>query len=158
MKHHEPTIRFAETDDLSEMQALFVDTISVICKNDYSPEQLNVWTTSVENTQRWINKLTTQFLLVALVESKIVGYASLENNDYFDFLYVHKNYQKQGIASRLYSEIETEAMRRKSTVLYADVSLTAQAFFKKRGFMVLQTRLNKIQGVEITNFKMVKHL
>ncbi len=61
------------------MQKLFVDTISTICKDDYSPEQIKVWSSSIENNQRWIDKLTSQYFLIADLDNKIVGYASLEN-------------------------------------------------------------------------------
>src|SRR5688572_33485902 len=111
------SIRLSKLSDLTEMQKMFVDTISTICKDDYSPEQIRVWTSSVENTQRWTNKLTSQYFLVAELASKIVGYASLDSNEYFDLLYVHKDYQRQGIADRLYSEIEKEAIKRKATIL-----------------------------------------
>ncbi len=133
MNNSKISIRLSKLSDLTEMQKMFVDTISTICKDDYSPEQIMVWTSSIENTQRWTDKLTSQYFLVAVFDNKIVGYASLENNNYFDFLYVHKDYQRQGIADRLYSEIEKEANNRKATVLNSDVSETARRFLKKKG-------------------------
>ena len=111
---------------------MFVDTISTICKADYSPEQIKVWTSSIENKQRWTDKLTSQYFLIAQHDNKIVGYASLENNDYIDFLYVHKDYQRHGIADRLYFEIEKEAIKRNATILSSDVSETAKRFFEKK--------------------------
>jgi len=154
----EISIRQAKISDLAEMQKMFVDTISTICKNDYSQEQIRVWTSSIKNTQRWTDKLTTQYFLVAEFDNKIVGYASLENNDYFDFLYVHKDYQRQGIADQLYTEIVKEAVKRKSFILYSDVSKTARPFFENKGFQTLAEQTNIIQGVEITNYKMTKKL
>lgn len=152
------SIRLSKISDLTEMQKMFLDTISTICKGDYSPEQIKVWTSSIENTQRWTDKLTSQYFLVAELDNKIVGYASLENNDYFDFLYVHKDYQRQGIANRLYSEIEKEAIKRKATVLNSDVSETARRFFEKKGFKIIAPQTNIIKNVEIKNYKMTKTL
>lgn len=143
---------------MTEMQKMFVDTIKTICKDDYSPEQIKVWTSSIENTQRWTDKLTSQYFIVAELDNKIVGYASLENNDYIDFLYVHKHYQRQGIADRLYSEIEKEAINRKATVLNSDVSETARRFFEKKGFKTIAPQKNIIKEVEIVNYKMTKTL
>ena len=140
------------------MQKMFVDTISTICKDDYSPEQIKVWTSSIENTQRWTDKLTSQYFLIAELDSKIVGYASLENNNYLDFLYVHKDHQRQGIADKLYSEIEKEAIKRKATVLNSDVSETARRFFEKKGFKTITLQTNIIKDVEIRNYKMTKTL
>jgi len=152
------SIRLSKLSDLTEMQKMFVDTISTICKDDYSPEQIRVWTSSVENTQRWTNKLTSQYFLVAELASKIVGYASLDSNEYFDLLYVHKDYQRQGIADRLYSEIEKEAIKRKATILNSDVSKTARGFFEKKGFKIITPQTNIIKDVEIINYKMTKTL
>jgi putative acetyltransferase len=102
--------------------------------------------------------LTTQYFLVAELENKIVGYASLENNDYLDFLYVHKDYQRQGIADRLYAEIEKEAIKRKATFLRSDVSETARRFFEKKGFKTIAPQTNIIKDVAIINYGMSKTL
>ncbi|PKL85926.1 MAG: GNAT family N-acetyltransferase [Ignavibacteriae bacterium HGW-Ignavibacteriae-1] len=152
------SIRHSNLSNLPEIQRMFVDTISAVCKDDYSPEEIKVWTSSIENTERLIDKLTTQYFLIAELDNKIVGFASLKGNDYLDFLYVHKDYQRQGIADRLYSEIEAEAIKKESKVLTSDVSITAKAFFEKKGFRTLQKQTNIIRGVEIVNYKMVKEL
>jgi putative acetyltransferase len=140
------------------MQQLFVDTISSVCKSDYSPVQITAWISSIENTQRWTDKLTAQYFLVAESNNKIVGYASLENNTRIDFLYVHKDYQRQGIASWLYADIEKKAIQKKMTTLHSDVSITAKPFFEKKGFKALELQTNLIRGVEILNYKMIKTL
>lgn len=156
MDNPEISIRLSKYSDLGEIQRMFVETISAICKDDYSKEQINVWTSSVENTQRWADKLTSQYFLIAELDNKIVGFASLENNSYLDFLYVHKDYQRQGIADRLYSEIEREAIKKKATIIHSDVSKTARPFFEKKGFVTTEAQTIKIQEVEIVNYKMTK--
>lgn len=152
------SIRRSKLSDLTEMQKMFVDTITAVCKEDYTPEQIKVWTSSIENTQRWTDKLTSQYFIIAELDNKIVGYASLENNDYLDFLYVHNDFQKQGIADRLYFEIEKEAIKRKATVLTSDVSETARHFFERKGFKTIARQTNIIKDVEIVNYKMTKQL
>ena len=157
MNNSKISIRNANPGDLTEMQELFVNTISTICKNDYSVDQINAWTSSIENIPRWNNRIASQYFLVADLDNKIVGYASLKNNDYLDLLYVHKDYQKRGIASKLYSEIEKQVIRNNSTTLHADVSKTAKPFFLNRGFEIIQMQAKKIKGIEIINYKMIKH-
>jgi putative acetyltransferase len=158
MNNPEISIRLAKLSDLTEMLKMFVDTISIICKDDYSPEQIKVWTSSIENKQRWTDKIISQYFLVAELNNKIVGYASLGNDEYIDFLYVHKDYQRQGIANILYIEIEKEAIKRKATVLSSDVSENARRFFEKKGFKTVIPQKNIIRGVEIINYKMKKTL
>lgn len=152
------TLRQAKLEDLEEIQKLFVDTISAVCKDDYSPKQIDVWTSSVHNKPRWIAKMNSHYFLIAGIDNKIVGCASLEGNNYLDLLYVHKDHQRQGIADELYTEIEKEAIERSAKILISDVSITAKAFFEKKGFIAVEKQINIINGVEIINYKMTKQL
>ncbi len=158
MKISRITTRPAKLDDLGEIQKMFVDTILTICKDDYSPEQIKVWTSSIKNTQRWTDKLSTQYFRIAEFDNKIVGYGSLENNDYLDLLYIHKDYQRQGIADKLYSEIEKEAIKNGATTIHSDVSKTARPFFERKGFKLISPKIIIIQDTEIINYKMTKKL
>lgn len=157
MNNSKISIRNVNPGDLTEMQELFVNTISTICKNDYSSEQINAWTSSIENIPGWTDRISSQYFLIAELDNKIVGYISLKDNDYLDLLYVHKDYQKQGIAAKLYDEIEKQAIRNNSPALHSDVSKTAKSFFLKNGFKVIKTQAKKIKGIEIINYRMIKH-
>ena len=152
------TIRKGNIDDLAELQQLFVDTVSNVCKVDYNSDQISVWTSSIENEKRWRDILTNQFVLVAQDREKIVGFCTLDNGNYIDLLYIHQNYQRQGIAHKLYSDIEKEARRQRQTELTSDVSKTARPFFEKVGFKMLKEQSISLKGVELTNYKMTKGL
>ncbi|KEO71888.1 GNAT family N-acetyltransferase [Anditalea andensis] len=158
MDNFRTSIRVSNLNDLADIIKLFKETIAVVCKDDYSPEQLKVWTSSTENPDRWIDKIKSHYLLVAELDKELIGIASLDNRDYIDLLFVHKDYQRKGIANRLYSEIENEAIKRKITSLYADVSITAKLFFQKIGYEILKEQKNNKEGVEIINYKMKKQL
>ena len=149
-------IRRATLDDLSAMQELYVETIRSTCKKDYDQAQIDVWTASVENEARWKEAVTQQYFLVATTHPTIVGFGSLKNGDFIDFMYVHKDYVRQGIAERLYQELENEAKRLGHAQIAADVSKTARPFFEKKGFQVVRENKRHIKGVEITNYRMVK--
>lgn len=151
-------LRAATMSDLPAMLQLFTDTIFAVCKDDYSPEQIKAWSSSVEQAQVWQEKISAQYFLIAALERKIVGYASLENNKHVDLLYVHKDYQRQGIADKLYSELEKEAVRRNATAIHSFVSKTAKPFFEKNKFKLIEEQKNIRQGIEIINYKMSKEL
>lgn len=152
------TLRKGQISDLGELQQLFVDTISTVCSADYNPEQIKVWTSSVENKDRWEKIITDQFVLVAQKVNEIVGFASLDKGDYIDLFYVHKDHQQQGIAKKLYEAIEAEAKRQGQTALTSDVSITAKPFFGKVGFRVVNDQTVVRHDVELTNYKMEKQL
>ena len=152
------SVRLATLIDYKELQQLFVDTVSTVCSKDYNAQQIKVWTESVENEQRWLNILTRQYVLVGLVKNKIAGFCTLDNGDYIDLLYIHKDYQRQGIATKLYSFIEREAITHKTNVLEADVSKTAKSFFEKMGFETIEEKKVVQKGVEMINYRMKKIL
>lgn len=151
-------IRLAKKEDLAEMQKLFVDTISTVCTNDYDSDQIKAWTSSVKNTDRWLDKMNRQYFLIAEMDKKIVGYASLERGNYFDILYVHKDYQKQGIAQTLLNKIETESKSQDILIINSDVSITAKPFFEKNGYVVERENTNVLDGIKIVNYRMTKQL
>ncbi len=154
----ELSFRKAKHSDLLEIQKLFTETIVHICNKDYTPKQIQVWSSATKNTERWINKLNQQYFLLAVFQQQIVGFASLENNNYVDFMYVHKNFQHQGIASALFAKLEKHAHQKSASFLISNVSFTAKPFFEKQGFKVIQNNFLEIDGVAISNIKMKKAL
>lgn len=151
-------VRKGQENDLTELQKLFVDTITTICTADYDEQQIEVWVSGVDNRQRWDDIITKQFVLIAQHTDKIVGFATLDNGNCIDLLYVHKDHQQQGIAQRLLGEITNEAKRLKQKALISDVSKTARPFFEKNGFNVLKEQIVKIKSINLVNYKMTKTL
>lgn len=152
------SIRLAKLDDLTEMQRIFVDTITTVCSSDYDEQQIRVWVSGVNNTERWKKIIVEQYVIVAENGDKILGYGTLNKESYIDLLYVHKDHQGQGIAQLLLDEITKEARQLGQTKLYSDVSKTARPFFVKSGFVQLSEQTNIREGVELINYKMTKHL
>jgi putative acetyltransferase len=152
------TIREAKLSDLPSLQQLFVGTIETICKADYNDQQISVWTASIENKQRWLDIIENQYVLIAQERDGIIGFCSLDKNNYIDLFYVHKDKQGQGIARLLYNNIESEAIKFGQKELTSDVSITARPFFEKMGFAIQAEQTVVRHGVELTNYKMKKRL
>ncbi|KAF2508074.1 GNAT family N-acetyltransferase [Flavobacterium zhairuonense] len=151
-------LRKATISDLPEMKQLFIQTIQSVCKKDYNSDQIKVWVSGAENTQRWIDVIEKQFVLLAILENKIVGYGTLKEGNYIDFFFIHKDFQRQGIANKIFTKLELEAKNDLSKTITSDVSITAKPFFEKKGFIVKAEQKNLIKGVEIINYKMEKEL
>lgn len=152
------TIRKGNIDDLNELQQLFTDTVKFVCKADYDDKQIEVWTASIENKERWNDIITNQMVIVAQHKNKITGFCTLYKGNYIDLLYVHKEFQRQGIANKLYTYIEKAAKQQAQNKLTADVSKTAKPFFQKMGFTVLAEQKVIIRGIELINYKMIKEI
>lgn len=150
------TTRPAKMEDLKELQSLFVETIRSTCREDYNEEQIEVWTSSVQNVEKWRNKITRQFFIVAEFNNTIVGFSSLDKGDYIDMMYVHKDHLRKGIANLLYKQLQTAAKDLGHKALKADVSKTARPFFEKKGFVVIRENEIDLKGVKITNYHMAQ--
>ncbi|KIA99973.1 hypothetical protein OA93_03980 [Flavobacterium sp. KMS] len=150
--------RKATISDLKEMQELYIETIKHVCKDDYNPVQIDVWISGVDNTERWIEVINTQFVLLAIIANKITGFGTLKDGNYIDFFYIHKEYQRQGIADKILTELELEAKKQHTKTITSDISITAKPFFEKKGFIVKAEQRNIRLGVELINYKMEKQL
>lgn len=148
-------LRPAKISDLDELQELFVNTIESVCNQDYDPIQRKAWTSSVENKERWTSIISNQLVIVAEIQDKIVGFITLKDGIHVDLLYVHKDFQRKGIAQSLYSKIESKA---ESNILTSDVSITAIPFFEKNGFKIVERQAVKRKDTSLVNFKMNKLL
>ncbi|UTX50707.1 GNAT family N-acetyltransferase [Chryseobacterium sp. MA9] len=152
------TIRKGIRKDLPEMLELFTATIDEVCKKDYNSQQLEAWKSGAKNEERWINVISSQYVLIAEGGNQIVGFCTLDEGNYIDLLFVHKDHQHKGIASALYNAIEKEALQQHEKLLTADVSKTARTFFEKKGFQVVQEQTVKVKEIMLTNYKMTKNL
>jgi putative acetyltransferase len=150
--------RLATILDLEEMKQVYVDTIQTVCKNDYTPEEIAMWSSSVNKTQRWLDVIQTQYVLLAEIEGQIVGYGTLKDSDYIDFFYVHKNFQRRGIADKLLSRLELQAKKHLVSKISSDISITAKPFFEKKGYQVIRRQENQRGEIVLINYKMEKIL
>lgn len=151
-------IRKGNISDLPEMRSLFTETITAVCTKDYDTDQIDAWKSGAENEERWMQVIDKQFVIVAKVNGQMVGFCTLDRGNYIDLLFVHKDFQHQGIALKMYTFIEQEAILRKQKILTADVSKTAKPFFEKMGFKMIREQTVDVKGIGLTNYKMEKEL
>jgi putative acetyltransferase len=87
-----------------------------------------------------------------------VGYGTLKDSDYIDFFYVHKNFQRRGIADKLLSRLELQAKKHLVSKISSDISITAKPFFEKKGYQVIRRQENQRGEIVLINYKMEKIL
>ena len=153
---HSMKIRQALVEDVSQITQLFFDTIQNINIKDYSKEEVDDWSSWKTDTDKWLEKIQEQYFVLAEINNQIVGFSSLAEDGYLDFMFVHKDFQELGIASDLLSEIEHQASEQNNEFIYSDVSITAKGFFEKKGFIVERQQLKKSKKKELVNFRMIK--
>jgi GNAT superfamily N-acetyltransferase len=84
--------------------------------------------------ERIASKLEEWLAYVALVDGQVVGTASL-NGQTVSSVFVHPDYQRRGIGTKLMDAVEQAAQ---SNSLGVQTSITAQPFYAKRGFAVIR--------------------
>jgi len=104
----------------------------------------------------WNDRFSRDHAVVAEKAGVIVGIGTAKPPAYFDMLYVHKGYQRIGVAALIADEIERLLRDNGTTVITVDASITAKPFFKKRGYAVLREQSVETRGQFLTNFKMKK--
>lgn len=149
-------IRQVVEGDVSQITQLFFDTIQNINIRDYSQEEVDDWSSWKADVDKWLEKMQEQYFIVAEIKNKIVGFSSLAQDGYLDFMFVDKDIQGQGVASALLSKIVRKAIEQNNDLIYSDVSLTAKGFFESKGFIVERLQLKKSKHKELINFRMKK--
>ena len=151
-------IRQATGADLPEITTIFRDTISHVNSKDYSEAQIKVWTSGADDLKKWEERLHKFYFIVAEIENIIVGFAYLSNGNYFDGLFIHKDYQRQGVASKLMRIIESQVMMNGFEVIRSDVSITALPFFDNRYYNVIKKQKKSFKGMVFENYIVEKAL
>ena len=145
-------LRCYESKDLPEIADLFRKTILTVNCRDYSQEQVEVWAKRWQNLLRRDEWFLHLFTLVAEQDGKIIGYGNIDESGYLDHLYVHRNYQRQGVATALCEALEVHT----DCNVTVDASITAKPFFEQRGYKLLKENSVELEGIFLTNFTMVK--
>lgn len=148
-------IRKYEESDCEEIYNLFYYTVHTVNAVDYSEEQLDVWAVKDADLTEWRKSFLIHQTFVAVFDEKIVGFGDIDDSGYLDRLYVHKDYQRRGIATALCNVLENAV---DSAEIETHASITAKPFFLKRGYEVVrENRVNR-KSIILTNYIMRKKL
>lgn len=146
-------LRMYNTSDCEFLAELFYQTVHNVNAKDYTKEQLAVWATGNVNLNEWDKSFLEHFTIVAVKNEIIVGFGDIDKTGYLDRLYVHKDYQRQGIASVICDELE-RAVNREKIITHA--SITAKPFFEQRGYRTVKEQKVIRNGISLTNYVMKK--
>lgn len=145
-------VRKYQPCDCKEITELFYNTVHTINSKDYTEEQLAAWATGNIDLEQWNRSLQEHFSFVAARDEIIVGFGDIDSTGYLDRLYVHKDYQRKGIATALCEVLEQAVLSKITT----HASITAKPFFENRGYKVICEQQVNRQNVLLTNFIMEK--
>ena len=145
-------IREYQETDCKEILELFYNTVHSVNAEDYTKEQLDVWVTGKENLHKWDKSFKEHYTVVAVENEIIVGFGDIDKTGYLDRLFVHKNYQRKGIATAICNKLEQKVQGK----VYTQASITSKRFFEKRGYTMIKRQKIERQGIVLENFIMEK--
>lgn len=145
-------IREYSPADCKEVTELFYRTVHSVNAADYTGEQLDAWAPEQPDLEKWNQSLREHYSIVAIDGERITGFGDIDKTGYLDRLYVHRDYQRKGIASLICDHLEQAVAGN----IVTHASITARPFFEKRGYIVLKRQQVKRQGILLTNYVMEK--
>lgn len=148
-------IRRYQSGDCREIAGLFYWTVHRVNVRDYSEDQLDVWATGDVDLEVWDRSFREHFSLVAVENERIVGFGDMDETGYLDRLYVHADYQRQGIGTAICDELESTV---NVSQFVTHASITARPFFEGRGYNVVKEQQVERGGIYLTNFVMMKEI
>lgn len=151
-------IRDFEPGDEAALRQVFMSSVHQLARGFYSEAQLNAWAPHAYDAQQWAERIRAMHPFIATVEGCLAGYADLQPSGYIDHFFVAARFSGRGVGSALMDHLHSVAARRRTSVLSAHVSLSAETFFARQGFSVAQRQSVAIHGVSLRNALMTKPL
>lgn len=142
----------------AQLHAIFHSAVHGLARQDYTAEQLCAWAPDDFDAALWRQRMRANHTLVAEVDGHPAAFADLQPNGYIDMFFVAPPYARRGIGSALLRHILDAATQRGIDELHSDVSLTAQPFFARHGFMLEARNEVTVRGAVLENATMRKLL
>ena len=138
------------------LRAVFLSAIRKIASRDYSPEQVEAWAPLDIDMSAWVDRISRLRPFVVTDGNIVVAYADIQPNGYIDHFYVSGDHPRKGIGRLLMTHIMEEAKTRALPRVFSQVSITAQPFFERFGFVVVRRQTVEVRGVWLDNALMEK--
>lgn len=150
-------IRPLTEQDIPEIQALFRSTVLLINSKDYTKEEVEDWVSCGDSVGHWKELLSKHDHVAAIDrQGRIIGFSSMNSEGYLHSMFVHKDWQRKGVAALLLSEAEKMAHEYGAHKISVDVSITARPFFERHGYRVIKEQKAKANKLYLTNYVMEK--
>ena len=144
-------IRRFRPGDESALHSVFHSAIHGVASRDYTPEQIDAWAPENVDREKWRQRVSEIDPFVVEIDGQIVAYADLQDDGYIDHFYVAASCARQGCGTLLMNHILDTATAKGMRVLTSNVSRTAQPFFRKFGFVIVEERSPVVRGTVVPN-------
>lgn len=144
--------------EIDQLQDLFVAAVMELTAGNYSLEQRMAWALSAADKVTFCARMEARQPFVAMLHDRIAGYADLQPDGLIDHFYVAPWAKGQRVASGMLQHIEKLAHSKEMTTIHSLVSLTAEPFFLRKNFVVVERRIATRVGVTLPHALMKKKI
>lgn len=159
MKYRSYKLREATLTDIPELREMYKATLRTVNIANYTLEEIEDWASCGDDTAHLADLITNLYFIVALNEAnQIIGFTSIRKDGYLHSMFVHKDYQRKGVASFLLSKAEEYAIENQMKTITSEVCVTAKPFFERKGYTVVKEQKRKANKLCLTNYWMIKRI
>ncbi|WP_367066828.1 GNAT family N-acetyltransferase [Oryzisolibacter sp. LB2S] len=144
--------------DAPALRQVFESSVRELAARFYTPEQIDTWAPREHDAPAWARRLADNRPWVCEVDGRIAGFADLQPSGHIDQFFVAPQHARRGVGAALLAHLERQARRQGCAAMRSHVSLAAQAFFARHGFVVQERRVVTLRGVQFANALMRKEL
>lgn len=135
MPGNQIAIRRSTTDDSGSVHEIVLRALQETNATDYPASVIDRLILTLP--EKVASNLDTWHAFVALVDGRVVGTASLSGHT-VKSVFVHPDYQRRGVATKLMGVIEDAALAQSVRSLDVQSSITAQPFYGMLGFDIVR--------------------
>ncbi|MFC5973731.1 GNAT family N-acetyltransferase [Halomarina salina] len=160
------SVREAVAGDAHRIRDVHLASIEGLGSQSYTEEQVAAWAHDRDPDEYPIDSENTYFV-VAEDETAVIGFGWMEPDagEYFQTevegeitaIYIHPSATRHGVGSRIYTELEAQAIRQNIDSLGLWASRNAVPFYEAQGYERVTDHRHEYQnGIEITLVEMEK--
>ncbi|CAM3036405.1 GNAT family N-acetyltransferase [Rariglobus hedericola] len=151
-------LRLYRSEDLAAVLEIYSEAVREIAPALYTPAQVDAWAAFAEGNAELVPMLAQGHRVVIESEAGIEAFAVLDPADYVSLLYCRARASRQGYATQLLAELETEARRLGVTRVHTAASLISHPLFLRQGYTVDHPERVERNGVAFDRYRMSKRL
>lgn len=147
----------------ADIRNIYHLSVQAINHPRYNQAKKNAWSAAPRSTKYWQQQYKHSKAWVIEDELKnVLGFIGLEtayqSKGYIDCLYVHPDYQHQGLATQLIQQAQQWATSQRYNQLCVDASYLSKPLFEKNGFVLIQSNLRVKKTQTLATFTLIKSL
>ncbi|HEY9694153.1 MAG TPA: GNAT family N-acetyltransferase [Oculatellaceae cyanobacterium] len=151
-------IREYQPSDVETLISIFRDAIITTGSTAYNAEQIKVWSSYPEDIEEFRQLLSQGITYVAVHNNQLVAFGQLNPSNHIAYLYTASDFARLGYATKIYQNLEAQAIKQGVQHLHTNASRISKYFFLKMGFYIVEAEIVERKKVWLERFKMEKIL